>query len=79
MQQKNGRPAVEVEETSQNAPPDCPQYVGPQGDGALLALATVKDDVLQGMVQYLMALAGGDWLRRYMAAARGEQAAATPR
>ena len=44
----------------------------------LLALATVKDDVLQGMVQYLMALAGGDWHRRYMAATQGEQPAASP-
>ena len=35
----------------------------------LLKLATVKDDVLQGMMQYLMALAGGDWNRRYLVAA----------
>ena len=35
----------------------------------LLKLATVEDDILQGMMRYLMALAGGDWNDRYLAAA----------
>lgn len=31
----------------------------------LMELAPVKDDLLQGMVQYFMVLAGGDWKKRY--------------
>ena len=39
----------------------------------LLELATVSDQVLQGMIRYLMALAGDNWNRRYLAAAKRVQ------
>lgn len=38
----------------------------------LLELASVKDDLLQGMIQYLMALAGREWSDRYLSAATGK-------
>jgi len=31
----------------------------------LMDMAAIKDDLLQGMLQYLMVLAGGDWSTRY--------------
>lgn len=31
----------------------------------LLEMGSLKDDLLQGMLQYFMALAGGDWASRY--------------
>jgi hypothetical protein len=31
----------------------------------LLELANLEDDLFQGMLQYLMVLAGGDWNQRY--------------
>ena len=36
----------------------------------LLELSSVKDDLLQGMIQYLMALAGREWSDRYLSATR---------
>jgi hypothetical protein len=31
----------------------------------LLTMASIKDDLLQGMLQYFMVLAGKDWSRKY--------------
>ncbi|MGD9662838.1 MAG: hypothetical protein AB7U63_16375 [Porticoccaceae bacterium] len=35
----------------------------------LVDMAAIKDDLLQGMLQYFMVLAGGDWSARYGRAA----------
>ena len=37
--------------------------------GKMLAMATIKDDLLQGMLHYFMVLAGGNWADRYARAA----------
>jgi len=42
-------------------------------------MASVKDDLLQGMIQYLMALAGRDWSDRYLIAAGKSEGQSTLR
>ncbi|MCK9505486.1 MAG: hypothetical protein M0Q95_15055 [Porticoccaceae bacterium] len=38
----------------------------------LVDMAAIKDDLLQGMLQYFMVLAGGDWSARYGRAANSK-------